>query len=287
MHTTSFDRIVKEKFHELSVAQKKVVEYLLNNLEKAAFSTALQIGRDVDVSETTVIRSSHALGFASFSEMQARIQQQFMTKTMPANTATMSSDTGEVEKENPFAKVIVNDIGLLQNLLSQLNLEEIWRAVEAIVSADQVMVVGNRASYSTAHWLAFVLGTLRNHVYLCPAGGDTYEKLFNLNRQSVVVAISFPRYSRETLNLAENAKKQGVTLISITDRVLSPIGRISDIPLLTNFTLDIDTGLASLASANSIIHAIVKGVILKDQDGLRDRQQKLEQFYNQHNIFVE
>lgn len=69
MEHMSFEQLVKERFNNLSTVQKKVAEYLIQQLEKAAFSKAVQIGLKAEVSETTVIRLSYALGFKGFTDM--------------------------------------------------------------------------------------------------------------------------------------------------------------------------------------------------------------------------
>ncbi|USG64086.1 MurR/RpiR family transcriptional regulator [Brevibacillus ruminantium] len=285
--STTFEELVKEKFSGLSTAQKKVAEHVISHLEKAAFSTAVQLGREVEVSETTVIRLSYALGFSSFSEMQDRIQQQFLQSTSHSYAKNLPENTTTSEETNPFAQVFENDIFILQQTLKQMNVEDIWKTAEAMIKADHVLVVGNRASFSAAHWFAFTLGNLRKNVHLCPFSGDNYEKLFNLGEQSVTLAISFPRYSKGTLQIAESAKKRGATLISVTDRVLSPVGLISDITLTTEAKFVLHTGIDTMSSVISLLHAVILGVMMKDPDGVRARLHGLEQFYANHDVFVE
>ncbi len=158
---------------------------------------------------------------------------------------------------------------------------------DAIHEADQVVIVGNRAAYTEAYWFSLMLGKMRENVHLCPSVGGNTEKLFYLTDQSAVVAISFPRYSRETLMVTEHAKSQGATIIAVTDRLLSPIGRISDITLLTDVNMDADTGIGSTSSVISLLHAVMIGVKLKDQEQIRARHQSMEQFYTKHQVFVE
>jgi DNA-binding MurR/RpiR family transcriptional regulator len=63
MELLPFKKLVKEKFPHLSAGQKKVANYLIENLDEAAFKTAFQIGRKAEVSETTVIRLSYAFAW--------------------------------------------------------------------------------------------------------------------------------------------------------------------------------------------------------------------------------
>lgn len=286
MEQVTFEQLVKEKFSSLSTGQKKVAEYLIEQLEEAAFRTAVQIGRKVEVSETTVIRLSYALGFNGFSEMQEKIQRQILSQNnQPYVTKHMDAKSAVDEELSPFAKVIETDIQIMRQTLHDLRVEDMWKVVNRLIQADRILIVGYRASYASAYWFSFMLGTLRENVDLCSPTGDGYEKLSNLTDQSVVFVISFPRYSREAIHLAECAKKQGITLISVTDRMLSPVGRISDVTLTTEE--NVESGSNSVAPVISLLDLIIMGMNVKDQERIQLRQQKLEQLYSSCNVFIE
>ncbi|TMV49961.1 MurR/RpiR family transcriptional regulator [Paenibacillus mesophilus] len=281
---STIEQLVKGEYEGLSAAQKKVAEYLLLHPDECALLTAKQISREAGVSETTVIRLSYALGFGNFSEMQQRLRERMLRSSAIIN-ATPSTDSAPPDDTNVFAKVIENDISILKQSLQQLNASELWKAVEALIQADHVLVAGYRASYAAAYWFSFMLGTTRDNVLLCPSGGDDHAKLFNLTPQSVAIVISVPRYSREIVNLANRAKQQNVTLISVTDRLLSPVGRISDIALTTD--VNVDTSMASMSSVISLLNLLIYGIQLKDRHRFQIRQQRLEQLYAASELFIE
>ncbi|WP_010278207.1 MurR/RpiR family transcriptional regulator [Paenibacillus senegalensis] len=283
----TFSFLVKEKFDRLSASQKKVAEYLLENLDRAAFSTAVQIAREVNVSETTVIRLSYALGFGGFSEMLEQIRDQVLQNNTAGTIEVEDSGTPLSQMDDPLAKVAEKEISMIRQSLSQLNMQDIWAAVDALIKADKVLVVGYRASYAVAYWFNFMLGMMRDNVYLCPSAGETSEKAVGLTDKSIVFAIFFPRYSKETLQLAEYAKSQGAGLISATDRFLSPIGRISDITFSTGINTDSSTGTASMAAVMSMLNTIFVGIQMKDPERVLARQESVEQFYTNYSPFIE
>ncbi|WP_019119653.1 MurR/RpiR family transcriptional regulator [Brevibacillus massiliensis] len=281
MDHKTFEHLVKEKYDSLSSGQKKVAEYLIAQLEEAAFSTAVKIGRKVDVSETTVIRLSYALGFSGFSEMQENIQKQLLKNNSYPHAPSSPESMADIEEErSEYARAVEHDINIMRQTLHQLDMHEIGKIADAFMQADRVLVVGSRASYAAAYWFSIALGTLRENVEVTAPAGDVFEKLCDLTEKSVVFAISFPRYSKETLHVAEGAKEQGVTLISATDRILSPIGRISDYILTTE-------DANSLAPVMSLLYAVVSAINLKYKDRTRARQQRLEQMYSRHEVYVE
>ncbi|QQE75495.1 MurR/RpiR family transcriptional regulator [Brevibacillus composti] len=278
----SFEQLVKESFSQLSSGQKKVAEYLLENIEKVAFYTAVQIGREAEVSETTVIRLAYALGFRGFSEMQAAIQQ-YVLESNSSRFSESSPETGE--ESNIFTRVIERDIRILRQTLHQLNQQDVYKAVDWLMEADQVLIVGYRASYAAAHWFSFMLSMVRKNVLVVPFSGETEERIVSLTDKSVVLVISFPRYTKETIRVAETCKRVGARIISATDRLLSPVSRISDITFTAE--INIESGHYSIASVISLLYLLLAGIEERHNPDTQTRMQQLEQLYSQWNIFEE
>jgi DNA-binding MurR/RpiR family transcriptional regulator len=130
-----------------------------------------------------------------------------------------------------------------------------------------------------------MLSTLRENVQLYPPDANMYEKMCDLTEHSVVFVISFPRYTKESLHIAEYAKNQGVTLLSVTDRLLSPVGRISDINLTTEE--NVESGSSSIAPVISLLDLIILAISRKDQARIQARQQRLEHLYSKCGVFIE
>jgi DNA-binding MurR/RpiR family transcriptional regulator len=273
----TFEELVKEKLYTLSLGQKKVAEYLVDRVEEAAMNTAAQIGRNAGVSETTVIRLSYALGFKGFSEMQGQIQKQVL---QPNSFPIMKSHS-----QDPFSAIVDNEIRILRESLQPKNSENIWKAVDALIRADQVLVAGYRVSYAAAYWFSYMLSTLRPHVRLCSQTGEAQELLCDLTPQSAAFFVSFPRYVKDTVQLAQCAKKIGIPIISVTDRLLSPVGEISDITLITEENAQ--SGSSSVASVISLLDFVIAGINLRNAEQIQKRQEKLEKLYAINHIYME
>jgi len=284
MEIQTFKNLVREKFSQLSAGQKKVANYLFENLDESAFKTAFQIGKEADVSETTVIRLSYALGFEGFSKMQTRIQKELLQQNQ-SELVHRGETQGLDEEYDPFTKQIEHSVRVLRNLLNHDNVRDIWKTVDKLIKADQIIVVGHRISFSAAYWFSYSLSCLRENVNLCTTAGDFFEKFCNLTNKSVVVVFSFPRYSNETIRIANCAKDQGTFLITITDRLLSPVGSIADITLTTEE--NVETGINSTASVISLLDLIITGIFEKDKKRIQVHQQKLEKLYSSYEVFNE
>ncbi|WP_044640502.1 MurR/RpiR family transcriptional regulator [Risungbinella massiliensis] len=282
MKEISFGQLVKNTFPSLSAGQKKVAEYILGNLEQAAFQTSEQIGREVNVSQTTVIRLSYALGFSGFSKMQSSIQKDVLKTSSNDSLVEEVNITKEI---NPFSKVIEKDIAMLRKMYSQLNQIDLWKAVDSLIKADRVLVVGHRASYAAAQWFTYCLSEIRDHVEVSTNTTESIERILALTDQSVVFALSFPRYSKEVIKITECAQQQGAELISITDHVLSPVGRRSEIAFTTEINLE--SGANSVTSIFSLLNLFLVGINMKMEGQIQTRRKSLEQLYSRFDILIE
>lgn len=276
---------IKENFALLSPGQKKVAEFIVHHMDEWALLTAFQIGRKVGVSETTVIRLAYALGFSGYSQIKELIRKDWLLDKQPNLDVSKTLSIEEINEENIFTKVIDKEKMVLQQLLQQINPDELWRAVDKIVHADRVYIGGFGSSYAAGYWLYYSLKQLREHVFLSSPTGFLPEDICELNEKSVVVIFSYPRYRKETLKLANFARKQKSIIISITNQQLSPIGQLSEITLTTEEHLD--SGHHSIASVVSLLEIIIAGIQLRDRERISCRQQKLEQLYTDQELFLE
>ncbi|MEB2265639.1 MurR/RpiR family transcriptional regulator [Priestia megaterium] len=261
----SFQELIKHKFPDLSRGQKKVAEFLVNFTEKGSLYTAGQIGKEAGVSETTVIRLAYALGLNGFSDLQELMRKEWLSSAESKEAASKPA----AEEKKPFSE-----------WLSPIDEKELSQAVDALIKSDQVYIAGFRESHTAAYWLYYKMNQLRNHVLLSFPTGFLLETLCNLTSESAVVVFSLPRYTKEALEVAQQAKKQGGKVIAITDRRLSPVGQIADITLLAGTTEHI---LSLLALSQIVISSMQK----RDEKTAGKRQEHLEKLYAEQGIFLE
>ncbi|GHH99379.1 MurR/RpiR family transcriptional regulator [Neobacillus kokaensis] len=272
----TFKDRIKLKYPTLSSGQKKVGKYVLDYPQALAMKSASQLGQDVGVSETTIIRFCYALEYSGYSELQAEIRQ-FLIFEKSSFQDYQAMKAGEANQPNFFFQNMQRDQGHIQKIIEQINEEDLYRAAKKIYDSDNILVAGVRTSFAVAHWLSFALNIVRGNAHLVQPGVDDINFLFSkINNQSIFVAITFHRYSSMTLDLAKLAKKQGAYIIGITDSVLSPLEEFADtlLPINLSSTSTLDTGPAVL----SLINAIVAGVAVIDKDSFERRREAYEKF---------
>lgn len=281
----SIEKILREKYSSLSKGQKKVADFLLKDLVSFSMTTASQIAKQVDVSETTVIRLSYALEYESFSQMQKMIQKEYLSKK---DEAEAENESESEEKQDFIDHIIEHEIANLRSIKNNLDMNKFWMAIDEIMLADEVKIVGFRASYSAAHWLYLKLGMMRTNVELFSPNSTKYpdDLLIDEKKNVVFIFISFPSYAAESLNIAEMAISQGARCIAITDRLLSPVSRISHISFTTQISVDSEN-LIPISSIMSLLNVFARGIEQKYEKEVMKRVAKLQELYKVRGYFLE
>ena len=112
---------------------------------------------------------------------------------------------------------------------------------------------------------------------------EIYEQIISIGEGDVMVAISFPRYSKKVVNTVAFAKNSGAGVIALTDSEASPIAAHADQTLYARS--DMASFADSLVAPLSVINALVVAVSRKKQDELTVRLHQLEQIWEEYNVY--
>ncbi|HEY9576278.1 MAG TPA: MurR/RpiR family transcriptional regulator, partial [Pseudobacillus sp.] len=192
-----------------------------------------------------------------------------------------SSKMEMAQKPHFFAQVMEKDAENIRRVIDTIQEEDIQQAVDRIMRAEKVFLIGMRTSFAPAQWFSFTLGLARDQVKLVQPGMDDLVAIQqNINESSVFIAITFHRYVRETVQIAKMAKERGAFVISLTDSALAPITEFSDLTFAVGSqeksTLDVFPPLFSL------LNAIMASLYIQYPEEVNERQQKYEQVNADH-----
>ncbi|WP_228548285.1 MurR/RpiR family transcriptional regulator [Sporosarcina obsidiansis] len=278
------DETIKIHYSSLSPGQKKVATFYIDRPQEAALLTAFQIGKQVGVSETTVIRLAYALGFSGYSELQQALRKDWLS---PKQNIYEGSPSEEKQMDDNYFihQVIQREQTILQHVKEQINTEDIWQVVDVLIHSDRVYIGGFGSSYAAAYWLFYALKQMRDNVVISNPTGFMTEDICDLTANSVAIIFSFPRYRQDTVQSAKMAKERGSKVIGITDRALSPLGQLADMTFTSAEKDTVDSH--SIASIISLLDMLLAGMRIRDRERISKRQQHLEQLYTEQQLFLE
>ncbi|MDQ0163362.1 MurR/RpiR family transcriptional regulator [Bacillus alveayuensis] len=267
--------IIQKEYKNLSKGQQKVAKYLLEIPRDFAVKSAKEIGDNVGVSETTVIRFCYSIKLSGFSELQKMVRKQLLDRKSSLEQY-FSSKLELAEQPHFYAKVMEQDLRHIQETIHHIQEKDFNNAVDQLVKSNKVYISGLRTSFSAASWLAFTLGLIRGNVQLLrPDTDDLLLSISEMDESSTLIAISFHRYLMETIKVAQLAKEQGVYVIGITDSPLAPIHEYSDV-IFQIFSSEKST-IDSAPALFSFLNALVAGVSIKDKERFEKRKEQYDQ----------
>ena len=274
---------IEVRLPTFSKGQKLISAYILNNYDKAAYMTAAQLGSIVNVSESTVVRFAIELGFEGYPELQHALQE--MVRTKLTSVQRMEVTNSLIGDGDVLGKVLLSDADKIKRTLEEINREDFFGAVDDIASASNIYVMGARSSASLAGFLSHNLGMIFDSVKLVQTSSsdEMFEQMLNVGEGDVLIAISFPRYSKKIIHAVNYAKSKGARVIAITDSQTSPIAMLADRKLLAKS--DMASFVDSLVAPLSIINAIIVAVARKNQDALTQRLRRLEEIWDEYEVY--
>lgn len=271
---------LKEKINDLSRAQRLAARYMLENPSESLFMTAQQIGVKSDTSEATVFRLATALGFPGFPEFKEALQRE--AKNQLSTFGRLAEHRAHEAAENRVYDNISSEFEKAAPGLKAIDGDSVKRLAEAIRSSDAIYLIGLRSARSLAVYMHYYLSWFFSHVYT--PENDFFENyLVSAPKNSIVIGISFPRYTRLTLQYMRAAVSSGLRTAAITDVASSPLAQTAGMSVLAPcvHVAHIDSLMIPFGIANSIL------VEVADQLGPKamKRLSALEKAWEENDVY--
>ena len=274
---------IETSVESMSKAQKKIAEYILSNYDKAAFMTAIRLARFAEVSESTVVRFAMELGYDGYPEMRRALQDSMRGKLTSVQRIKVAKD--RLGSRDILTQVLSSDIEQIRQTMEETDNEDFAKAVDAIVDAKSIYILGLRSSSFLAKFMGFYFDLLFSNSRVISESPDSevFEQIVRLSEGDVLIAISFPRYSRRTIKTMQYAHSIGATIIAITDGMASPLTELADISLCARS--DMISFLDTLVAPLSLVNALVVAVSEKAPGDLYENFERLERIWDEYGVY--
>ncbi len=274
---------IAKKNIKFSKGQKLISEFILNHYDKAAFMTASKLGAFVGVSESTVVRFATEIGFDGYPSLQRALQELIRNKLTSVQRLQITNQqigSGEV-----LDKVLNLDIDKIRITLEETSRADFNKAVDAIVGAKNIYIIGSRSASALAGFLAYYFGLVFDNVKLVntTSSSEMFEQILRIDKGDIIIGISFPRYSNLTIQAFDYASKRGGSVVAITDSNTSPIAKNADYILLARS--DMASFVDSVVAPLSLINALIVAVGLKKRDDIENTFNRLENIWAEYDVY--
>ena len=281
--STDILAILKERHPEFSKGQRRIAQYITESYDKAAFMTASKLGKTVGVSESTVVRFAVDLGFDGYPSMQKAMQEMVLNRLTSVQRIEVAND--RIGNQDVVSTVLQSDIEKLRQTAENVDRREFQAAVDAILGAKNIYILGVRSVAPLANFLGYYLNYMFNNVRIVTASGtsEMFEQIVGIGREDAVIAFSFPRYSAATLRAAQYCRVTGATVIAITDNREAPLAKCSDHVICAKS--DMVSLVDSLVAPLSVVNALIVAIAAKREKELHRTFDALERIWDQYHVY--
>lgn len=282
-NTNEILKKIEECYDSFSKRQKLIADYIVNYYDKAAFLTAAKLGTAVGVSESTVVRFATELGYKGYPGFQKALEE--LVRTKLNSIQRMEMTYGRIGQSKILESVLNSDIDKIKMTLAGIDQTAFEMAVDTMMSARKIYIVGIRSCAPLASFLSFYLNLIFDNVVLVNtnSSSEIFEQLIRIREEDVIIGISFPRYSMRTLKALEFASNQKAKVITLTDSVHSPINLYSSCNLIARS--DMASIVDSLVAPLSVINALVVALCMKKQKEVITTLETLEKIWDEYQVY--
>lgn len=275
---------INEKYSGMSKGHKAIAAYVMDHYDQAVFMTAAKLGEALHISESTVVRFASGLGYSGYPQMQEALAAWVKGKL---NTLeTMDVKYAKSSQSEILSSVLSSDIEKIRHTIDHLDPAAFEAAVDLILEARTVYILGIRSCAPLADFLNFYLSMIRGNVVQIKTTNtsEVFEQMIRINEEDCIIGISFPRYSMRTLKAMEFANDRSAKVITVTDSVHSPMNLYSSCNLLARS--DMVSIVDSLVAPLSVINALVVALCLKRQEEVKKNLETLEGAWNNYQVYL-
>lgn len=282
-NTNDLTSRINERYSTMSKGQKLLATYITDNYDKAVFLTAAKLGEVVGVSESTVVRFAAQLGYKGYPQFQKALEEMVRGKLDSVQKREVTY--GRISRSKVLESVLKADMEKLEGTLEKIDQHAFDLAVETILAARRIYIIGIRSCAPLASFLAFYLNLMFEHVTLLHtnSSSELFEQMLHISREDVIIGISFPRYSLRTLKALEFANNRSAKVITLTDSVHSPMNLYSSCNLIAES--DMASIVDSLVAPLSVINSLIVALCMRKQDEVADTLEMLEQIWDEYQVY--
>ncbi len=268
---------------ELTPEVRKAATYVLENPDDIGVSSVREIAKAARVKPNTLVRMARQVGFDGYEQFREPFKEairkgevRFPDRARWLQEIRKSGELGDL-----YADMVQGALRNIEETFSNTSSDQLRRAAEAIWASDNVYTLGVGVNHSNARNFVYLASTGMIHFHAIPKPGSTpIDDLAWCNEKDVLIAITCKPYRKEVVSAVRVAKKQGMTVVGITDSPASPLALETDHGFIVSsdtpqfFPSSVST-IALLETLLSFVVAVASDRIVTRVDEFHARRHKL------------
>jgi len=261
---------------KLSTSRQKLLGWILDESDETYFLSSRDMGKRYDVNSATIIRTIQALGYEKFADFAHDLREHFVTKITPY-TAMKAAEQDSMTVVDRVKHSVEKDLDNVNGFLWTLDPEKIVEAANRMNVSQRIVIVGIDYAASLASSLAYGLVRLGFDAD-APVGssGVIQNRLKIMTPKDLLIAISFGKGLRETIDAVRTARRRNVPSFGITNGAETPIAKYCDSYVIasTARTSFLDSYVAPVAAINALLVACAHSQSERSLEHLREFEEE-------------
>ncbi|MCA1562838.1 MAG: MurR/RpiR family transcriptional regulator [Acidobacteria bacterium] len=249
-------RLVSRERH-LNKRRRRLVQIILESADQTFHLSSRALAERLRVDPATIIRTAQALGYSRFADFAADLREHFVGRISPYTVMQAHAREGRSPTDH-VRQSLEEDVERVRTLRSSLQIGQVLSLARQIHRSRRLVVVGVDLAASLSWFLAYALRALGSDAE-APVGsaGSLLHGVRFLTKRDLVIAISFRKCLRETVDAVLRARARGVATFGITDGATTPLARYCDRYITVSIESSSISGsyVAPMAALNAIIAA--------------------------------
>jgi DNA-binding MurR/RpiR family transcriptional regulator len=233
---------ILERYDGLSKRLQQIARHILDQPHEFGIDTLAELAARSGTQPSTIVRFAKSFGFDGASSMQRLFRDALVSNHTGLDYGERARNFRAAESHGgePMAMLrefIEGSDLALKNLPQTVTARDLERAIQLVMEASTVYVAGFRRSFPVASYLAYALQQAGKRTFFMDGvGGLANHQVDSIGADDLLVAISYPPYAQETLEIVQRASARRAHLLSFTDTPVSPIAKPADAVLLVKET---------------------------------------------------
>lgn len=246
-------------FDEFTLTQKRLAEFILSNSDEVPFFTADDLAAKTNTTSSSVVRFAKGIGYSGYPDLQKDLRKLIIDKINIVGQLEKAKHYIPSDNKSVIDASLKKDLDNINQLIKMKDDKDIEEFVKLIIASRKKYILACRTSFSLGHFLFYKTKKIISDIFLLNnCDQSIFDILRELNSEDLIVAISFPRFTKLTIDFTQYAKNTGAKVISITNSKISPLYKISDVCLLCPYkgSTFFNSNVAAMALINTIVSKI-------------------------------
>lgn len=245
-----------ERIEHLSTKRQEIIRPILEHPREYVLLSVRAMAKRLHTDPATIVRIVRGLGFGSYREFQRHLHE--LSLAFATSLDTMQSRGNDSSMPSHVRDSLEQDLKNLQGLKNSLDAKRLVDLAKRFYDARRIVIIAGDLAVQLAHYLEYQISLLGLPIFAATSAGRILHVVRSVNKQDLVIAISFRRGLRQTIEGAEQAHARGAYCVGISDTYVSPLARECDELFLAS--IESTSFGASYAAPIVLMNAILAAV---------------------------